>query len=487
MLTCPHRSPCSPLRAQSGAIVGWPGTTAGVGGRKRPNGRIVRPHRLKTGVDERERAGVLLAGERQLLEMMASGCSLPTLLEALCRAVEQTASGNLCSVVLIEPGGATIQQAIGPSVPRGYTAAFPGRPVPCEGDPCTAAVSRRTPVIVTDVASDGRWDASGWRAHALSHGLRSCWATPILSRVQHVLGVLAVYRRRPGVPSPEQQDHFARFTRIASIAIERAQTEDALASVRSELAHLARVATLGALTASITHEVSQPLSGIVTNASTCARMLAADPPDVAGARETARRTIRDADRASAVIARLRALFNKDTRTEPIDLNEATREMIAMSLSELQRGRVLLRTELADDLPPVRGDRVQLQQVVLNLLLNAAEAMGGVDDRPRELVVATERDDGGRVRLTVRDAGVGVEPHAVHRLFDAFYTTKAGGMGIGLSVSRSIIESHRGRIWATPNQGPGASFSFSIPGALEAMPAPDGRGALPASVETEVAR
>jgi signal transduction histidine kinase len=241
--------------------------------------------------------------------------------------------------------------------------------------------------------------------------------------------------------------------------------QDALSKARSELAHVARVTSLGALTASIAHEVNQPLSGIVTNANTCLRMLAADPPNIDGARETARRAIRDGNRASDVITRLRALFTrKGAASEAVDLNEAVREVIALSVSELQRGRVILRSELAEDLPPVSGDRVQLQQVILNLLLNAADAMSGVEDRPRHLQIKTERevDEGDRVRLTVQDTGIGFEPSGVERLFDAFYTTKSGGMGIGLSVSRSIIESHRGRLGAAPNEGPGATFWFSIP-------------------------
>ena len=139
----------------------------------------------------------------------------------------------------------------------------------------------------------------------------------------------------------------------------------------------------------------------------------------------------------------------------MDLNEATREVIALSLSELQRNRVILRTEFADDLPPVTGDRVQLQQVILNLLLNASDAMSGVDDRPRQLLIRTERDEDDRVRLTVQDTGVGFDPQAVDRLFDAFYTTKNGGMGIGLSVSRSIIESHHGRLWAAAERWSGS--------------------------------
>ena len=163
------------------------------------------------------------------------------------------------------------------------------------------------------------------------------------------------------------------------------------------------------------------------------------------------------------VTRLRALFSKKEATiESVDLNEATREVIALSLNELQRNRVILRTELASDLPVVKGDRVQLQQVLLNLLRNASDAMSGVDDRPRQLLISTERDGGDRVRLTVQDAGVGLDPQAMDRLFEAFYTTKNDGMGMGLSISRSIIERHHGRLWAAPNDGPGATFSFSIP-------------------------
>jgi len=244
---------------------------------------------------------------------------------------------------------------------------------------------------------------------------------------------------------------------------ERRSSEEALSKARSALSHVARVTSLGVLTASIAHEVNQPLSGIVTNASTCLRMLAADPPNVDGARETARRTIRDGNRASDVVARLRALFSKkEAATESVDLNEATREVIALALSELQRNRVILRPELADDLPTVSGDRVQLQQVILNLIRNGSDAMCSIDDRPRQLLIRTERDEGERVRLSVSDVGVGFEPQVADRLFEAFYTTKNEGMGIGLSVSRSIIEHHHGRLWATPNSGPGVTFSFSIP-------------------------
>jgi PAS domain S-box-containing protein len=250
------------------------------------------------------------------------------------------------------------------------------------------------------------------------------------------------------------------------------QAQEELRNTQAKLAHMTRVMTMGVLTASIAHEVNQPLSGIITNANTCLRMLTADPPNVDGARETARRTIRDGNRASEVITRLRALFaKKGTTAEAVDLNEATREVIALFLSRLQKDRVILRTELADHLPLVAGDRVQFQQVILNLLQNASDAMSTVDNRPRQLLIRTERDEGDCVRLTMQDAGVGFDPQVADRLFEVFYTTKNDGMGIGLSVSRSIIESHRGRLWAASNDGPGATFSFSIPRLPEGVTRP----------------
>jgi C4-dicarboxylate-specific signal transduction histidine kinase len=238
--------------------------------------------------------------------------------------------------------------------------------------------------------------------------------------------------------------------------------EEALNQARLELTHVARTATLSAMTASITHEVSQPISGILTNSNTCARMLAADPPNVTGAIETVRRTIRDANRASEVIKRLRAMFAKRAPTlERVDLNEAAQEVIAISSAELRRGRSILQTDFAEALPAVTGDRVQLQQVILNLLLNAADAMADIEDRPRTLQVQTQIDSDS-IRLLVRDSGVGLDPHGIEKLFQAFHTTKAHGLGIGLAISRSIIENHKGKLWAMANDGPGATFGFSIP-------------------------
>lgn len=271
------------------------------------------------------------------------------------------------------------------------------------------------------------------------------------------------------LPLPDRQGRILKWYGTVVDMHDWKQAQEELRNTQAELAHMGRVMTMGELTASIAHEVNQPLSGIITNASTCLRMLAADPPNVDGARETARRTIRDGKRASDVIVRLRAMFTKkEVAVEAVDLNEAAREVIALCSGDFQRERVLLRTELAEDLPSIQGDRVQLQQVILNLLANASDAMLNVEDRPRELLVRTAVEEGDLVRVTVRDTGVGFNPQDVDRLFAAFYSTKRGGMGIGLSVSRSIVETHQGRLWAASNDGPGATFSFCIPRASAAL-------------------
>jgi PAS domain S-box-containing protein len=689
-------------------------------------GRIDLWYGFCTDIDDHKWAETLFAGETRLLSMVARGDPLAEVLGALCRIVEDAAPGRLCSVLSIDPDGVRFRHGAGPSLPAAYNSVLDGLIMDRDYGPCGMAANLKTQVIAEDVAADPRWAASPWPALVLGHGLRSCWSTPILSRDEKVIGVFALYQHEPASPDPREQELIGQFTQIASIAIERAQSDEslkrsnaylaeaqrltltgsftwnpatdehywsaeiyrifeydpstevslglilksvhpedmglvdqvlaqtnegkdfeaefravmasgvvkhihvlahrmlgqgdrleylgaildvterrrseqalrrsnaflveaqrisatgsfswrvatgqivwseqvyrmfeydtalpmtlerigarvhpedlhllddmierasrgdsdfefehrllmpdgsikhlhfmahgapdqsghmeyigavqevteqrisekALSKVRSELAHMARVNSLGALTASIAHEVNQPLSGIITNANTCLKMLAADPPDIQGAQETARRTVRDGNRAADTIKRLRTLFGKrDPTSEPVNLNEAAREIVALSSSDLQRGRVIVRAELADDLPLAIGDRVQLQQVILNLLLNAVDAMSSIDDRPRQAVIRTERLNGESVSLTVQDAGVGLDAQPAEKLFEAFYTTKSDGMGIGLSISRSIIENHGGRLWAQPNDGPGVSFTFtvpSIPGGPAAAPEP----------------
>jgi signal transduction histidine kinase len=258
-------------------------------------------------------------------------------------------------------------------------------------------------------------------------------------------------------------DHEGFYVGAIQDVTGRRQLEAALGDVHCELARLARASRLGADTASIAHEINQPLSAILTNAGTCLGLLDLSPPDLHAVRAAARRILRDSQRASEVVATLRALFEKrGSKSDAVDINGTTREAIALSLSELHQRRVAIRVELAEYLPLVTGDRVQLQQVILNLLLNAAEAMSPIEDGPRQLLICTDAKVANQVRLSVQDTGVGFEPHEPQRLFEPFYTTKPGGLGIGLSVSRSIIESHGGRLWAEHNTGPGATFTFSLP-------------------------
>ena len=245
---------------------------------------------------------------------------------------------------------------------------------------------------------------------------------------------------------------------------ERKHTQESLQQAQANLARVNRVMLIGEMTALIAHEINQPLTGVVANAGTCLRWLAAQPPDLDEVRHYLGLIVRDGNRASEVIGRIRGLVRKEPpRTDRLDVNDALVEVIALANSELQRNWVAVRTHFSTNLPIVAADRVQLQQVMLNLIVNASEAMSGVSDRPRELVVVTGvSSDPGEVFVEMRDSGPGLDPTSLNSLFDSFYTTKASGMGMGLSISRSIIEAHGGHMQAGPNQPHGAVFRFSLP-------------------------
>jgi signal transduction histidine kinase len=260
------------------------------------------------------------------------------------------------------------------------------------------------------------------------------------------------------------------------------KAEEALLKVQAELAHVARVTTLGELTASIAHEINQPLSAVVNNANAGLRWLSGESPNIDEAREAIRRILRDGNRAAEVISKTRALFKKAPVTkEQFDINEAVEEIVTLTYSEAQRNRVLVRTRLDGNIPLVRGDRVQLQQVVLNLLINAIEAVSGMSQDQREVFVRSQKgrgdpaesreqnaghydpaEDSTHVLVTVCDSGRGLDPTALQHLFDAFYTTKPHGLGMGLAISRSIIEAHGGRLWAKANAPQGAIIQFALP-------------------------
>ena len=241
------------------------------------------------------------------------------------------------------------------------------------------------------------------------------------------------------------------------------RAEDELHQARAELAHVARVTTVGELTAAIAHEVKQPLTAIVTNGEACLRWLDRDVPELDEARQAVTRMISEGKRADEVIQRIRAMLRKDdSRKAPLDLNDVINEAVPLIRRELSKHRVVLKLELEPGLPPTNGDRIQLQQVIINLLVNGIQAMAEISDRPRELLVETRRDEDNRLLVRVQDSGVGIDPEHMHHLFNSFFTTKTNGMGMGLSICRSIIEAHGGRIWASANVGPGATFQFSLP-------------------------
>jgi signal transduction histidine kinase len=285
------------------------------------------------------------------------------------------------------------------------------------------------------------------------------------------------YVRVAGRPSQGNSGGFEFMGPVSDIT-ERKQGEAALQKAQAELAHVTRVTTLGELTASIAHEINQPLAAIVGNASAGLRWLSGDSPNIDEARDAIGRIVRDGNRASDVISRMRALFKKAPMTrEQFDINEAIEEVVALTHAEAQRSRALVRTRLNGNLPLILGDRVQLQQVMLNLLVNAMEAMSGMEEGQRELLVSTNKITGIKgppsatgslagessyVSIAVRDSGPGLLSGSLAQLFTAFYTTKPHGLGMGLAVSRSIIEAHGGRLEAFPNDDHGATFQFTLP-------------------------
>jgi signal transduction histidine kinase len=278
-----------------------------------------------------------------------------------------------------------------------------------------------------------------------------------------------MYYREPRSPGPAETRVLEMATHLAGIAIERKlarEERERLRQAQADLAHINRVTTMGELTASLAHEIKQPITAAVTNARTCLRWLGRDEPDLSEAREAASRLVTDIMRAADIISKISLLFQKGAlQHELVDVNELIREMIVLLRNEAARYSISIRSDLAEGLPKVMADRVQLQQVFMNLMLNGIEAMKDMGT-VGELTIRSQQGDSSQLLISIGDTGVGLMPEQVEQIFNPFYTTKAQGTGMGLPISRSIIESHGGRLWVSPNLGRGATFQFTLPG--EAM-------------------
>jgi PAS domain S-box-containing protein len=326
------------------------------------------------------------------------------------------------------------------------------------------APSRLTGVSRWDIATDVESESEKWRLHRETLDAHRPFRDFVYSTVSE--SGSPVYVQSSGKPFFDASGKLLGYRGTGTditATIRADHAEQALREAQAELAHVTRVIMLGELTASIAHEVNQPLAAVVANAEACLRWLDRDIPDLAAARRSVEWVINDGCRASDVVRRVRALANKtDIEKVPLDVNNLVGEAIALVQRELSNHRVSLRTEFAPALPTILGDRVQLQQVIINLVMNAIEAMQPITERPRELVIRSRQHEAQHACVSVTDCGVGISTENANRLFNAFFTTKSSGLGMGLSICRSIVEAHGGRLSACPNEGPGATFQFILP-------------------------
>jgi len=328
---------------------------------------------------------------------------------------------------------------------------------------CGRALETQRRIVVEDVLADPSFTPH--MKIVATAGYRAVQSTPLISRSGEPLGMLSTHFRRPHRPSERDLRLLDLYARHAAEIIERRRADESLRRLQEDLAHVARISTMGELTASIAHEVNQPLAAVSTNADACLRWLMRREPNLEEARDALERIIRESNRAGDVISRIRALSSKTTRQRTrLQLNDIVREVLTLAQSKLMSQQISLTVDLSATLPEVLGDRVQLQQVLLNLILNAIDAIQPVVDRPRELRIRTSAAITGEVQLIVCDSGVGLDSLTQKRLFEPFFTTKPEGMGLGLSLSRRIVQTHGGQLRATPNSDCGTTFLIVLPSA-----------------------
>jgi C4-dicarboxylate-specific signal transduction histidine kinase len=323
--------------------------------------------------------------------------------------------------------------------------------------------ARKSPVHIPDLAVEKDYLKIPAVADLVQlGGIRTMLIVPMLSS-DTVIGAITVSRTRVLPFTEKEIEMVTDFAAQATIALEATRRERQLRELQTALAHVHRVTTMGQLAASIAHELKQPLAALMIRGNTSLRWLAKDPPELDEARQSVELMMKDGNRATAVIERIHGLVKKGApRTDTVDINDAIREVISLIHSEATKDSVVIKTQLEKNIARIRGDRVQLQQVILNLILNAIEAMNNVGRDSRELDISTTKEaNSEHVMVAVRDTGPGLKPENLNRIFEPFYTTKSDGMGMGLSICRYIIEEHGGRLWATGSHGRGAMFQFTI--------------------------
>jgi signal transduction histidine kinase len=413
-------------------------------------------HAEGTASEPQDRVTELIEQQAAISEVLRAIASSPHDLQPIFDAVLDTAT-RLCRadigcLHLSEGSGLRLVAIRGDPLLVGRVRS--SLPVLAEkGSPLDRLVTGRLPIHIPDFAA-----LEGDNA-----GVRTGLIVPLL-KDKETVGMIALGRKQVQPFTDRQISLFADFAAQATIALESTRRERQYREMQSELAHANRVATMGQLTASITHEVNQPITAAVTYALAARRFLSADPPNFCEVDDALSLIIKEGNRAGEVVERVRALIKKvPARKDAVAIDDAILEVIALIRAEAANNNVSVRTQFAEGLPRVQGDRVQLQQVMLNLIVNAIQAMSGIGERARELQISIDAvpSEGG-VRIGLRDTGPGLSPESLSCLFEPFYTTKPDGMGMGLSICRSIIEAHGGRLWAIPCEPRGALFQFAIP-------------------------
>jgi C4-dicarboxylate-specific signal transduction histidine kinase len=423
-----------------------------------------RIHGEKTASDPQDRVTELVEQQAAFSEVLRAIASSPhdlqPIFDAILDSAKRLCRADMGSLRLFEECGLRLVAARGD--PYLVSQVWSSFPVLDKESFLGRLATSRLPAHIPDLtALEGDHRADLWVTAAKAR-YRTALFLPLV-KDNEIVGVISLGRKRIQPFTDKQICLFTDFAAQATIALESTRRERQYREMQSDLAHANRVATMGQLTASIAHEIKQPIATARNNAAAALRFLDKSPPDVAEVREALTCIVDDTDRASDVVDRIAFLIKKaPPRKEIVDLNAAILEVVALTLSEAVKTGVTVGTQLAGELPRIQCDRVQLQQVMLNLIVNAIQSMSGVEDGNRELHISTVSIEPEGVCVAVRDTGYGVRPESLPRLFEPFYTTKPDGMGMGLSICRSIIQAHGGRLWATRCEPRGALFQFTIP-------------------------